>query len=117
MHGKYLGKIISKYKHHPKELDENEWKTLKSIGIILKPVRDQNFDKIVKALMVHYQLYGDYLVPRYFVVPSEEPWPQQCWGLQLGIRVRNIRHNRAYCSMIYYKALEKIGFPMESIIR
>ena len=74
---------------------------------------DQNFHIILSALQVHDQLYGDMLVPRYFVVPSEEPWPSETWGLQLGNRVRNIRQRRAYNKPRYHQILLDAGFVMD----
>lgn len=74
---------------------------------------DQNFNIILAALQVHDQLYGDMLVPRYFFVPSEEPWPPETWGLQLGNRVRNIRQRRAYNKPHYHQILIDAGFVMD----
>ena len=74
---------------------------------------DRNFNVILSALQVHDQLYGDMLVPRYFVVPSEDPWPLDTWGLQLGNRVRNIRQRRAYNKPRYHQILIDAGFVMD----
>jgi len=74
---------------------------------------DQKFNIILSALQVHDELYGDMLVPRYFVVPSEEPWPTDTWGLQLGNRVRNIRQRRAYNKPRYHQILLDAGFVMD----
>jgi len=49
-------------------------------------------------------------VPRYFQVPSEEPWPRETWGIHLGNRVRNIRFGRAYSRPEHVAHLEDIGF-------
>jgi hypothetical protein len=50
---------------------------------------------------------------RYFVVPSEAPWPREAWGLNLGTRVRNIRAKRAYNKPRYHQQLEGAGFVMD----
>eukprot|EP01035_Chromulina_nebulosa_P017598 gene17598-23170_t len=51
---------------------------------------DFNFEIIVLTLIVHQKLFGDMLVPRYYVVPSEQPWPECAWGLQIGFPVESI---------------------------
>jgi hypothetical protein len=72
--------------------------------------RTENFETIMAALRVHDDLFGDLLVPRYFIVPGEEPWPKKTWGLQLGNRVRNIRAKRAYNTPDFHAKLNDIGF-------
>jgi hypothetical protein len=74
--------------------------------------REIKFLQILSALKVHNDLFGDMLVPRYFVVPSEEPWPESTWGMQLGNRVRNIRAKSAYNQPRFHKILEESGFLM-----
>jgi hypothetical protein len=71
---------------------------------------DQKFQLILSALQVHDDLYGDMLVPRYFVVPAEHPWPPAAWDMQLGNRVRNIRARRAYNKPRYHQQLTDVGF-------
>jgi hypothetical protein len=74
--------------------------------------REIKFLQILSALKVHDNLFGDMLVPRYFIVPSEEPWPEPTWGMQLGNRVRNIRAKSAYNQPRFHKILEESGFLM-----
>lgn len=74
--------------------------------------REIKFLQILSALKVHNNLFGDMLVPRYFVVPSEEPWPEPTWGMQLGNRVRNIRAKSAYNQSRFHTILEESGFLM-----
>jgi hypothetical protein len=71
---------------------------------------DQKFQLILSTLQVHDDLYGDMLVPRYFVVPAEDPWPPAAHGMQLGNRVRNIRARRAYNKPRYHQQLADVGF-------
>jgi hypothetical protein len=72
--------------------------------------REDSFHKILSALKAHDNLFGDMLVPRYFIVPSEEPWPVCVWGMQLGNRVRNIRAKTAYNKPHYHQILIDLGF-------
>jgi hypothetical protein len=71
---------------------------------------EDSFQKILLALKAHDNLFGDMLVPRYFIVPSEEPWPLCVWGMQLGNRVRNIRAKTAYNKPHYHQILIDLGF-------
>jgi hypothetical protein len=66
----------------------------------------------IGLLKVHQNVFGDMLVPRYFVIPAEDPWPKECWGLQLGNRVRNIRAKTAYNKPRFHQLLLDEGFMM-----
>ena len=81
-----------------------------SLGISLSRRRSLNFELILKALRTHDELFGDVLVPRYFIVPAEYPWDIECWGMPLGNKVRNIRYRGAYGSTEQRRALREIGF-------
>jgi len=82
---------------------------LLSLGISLSRRRSLNFELILKALRTHDTLFGDVLVPRYFIVPSEYPWDIDCWGMPLGNKVRNIRYRGAYGSTEQRRALRELG--------
>ena len=73
---------------------------------------EMRFLDILSALKAHYKVFGDMLVPRYFVVPSENPWPENVWGMQLGNRVRNIRIKTAYNKPKFHEMLSECGFSM-----
>ena len=47
---------------------------------------------VLQSLQAYQEVRGDLEVPNAFVVPSEAPWPEQAWGVQLGSRVNAIRH-------------------------
>lgn len=51
----------------------------------------KRFELIYSALEVYKSMYGDLTVPQVFIVPSEAPWPEECWELKLGARVNAIR--------------------------
>ena len=44
---------------------------------------------------VYKKLHGDLKVPYDFMVPSEAPWPEDAWGINLGKRV-TIRNQEIY---------------------
>ena len=43
------------------------------------------------ALLAYLEVHDDLRVPQSFVVPSEAPWPEACWGGRLGETVSAIR--------------------------
>lgn len=88
---------------------------LVALGVPLLKRRDQNFELILSALKTHDELFGDLLVPRYFVVPSEDPWAKETWGMPLGHKVRNIRYRGAYSSLNNRRRLREIGFSFEYV--
>jgi hypothetical protein len=51
---------------------------------------------VLPALASYRDAYGGLNVPRPFVVPSEEPWPEDSWGLKLGIVTNAIRSKGVY---------------------
>jgi hypothetical protein len=62
-----------------------------------RPFDDQNWEQMVwPALQVYAQIYGDMLVGRRYVVPSEPPWPDPAWGMNLGKTVNSIRSRGDY---------------------
>ncbi|KAG7377654.1 hypothetical protein PHYPSEUDO_011176 [Phytophthora pseudosyringae] len=68
-------------------------------------------ESIFPALEVFSAQYGHGDVWQDFVVPSEEPWPEDSWGLKLGDTVKNIRRG-AYDSQVQAarKELDALGF-------
>lgn len=88
---------------------------LKEMGVPVFARRENNFELILKALKTHDELFGDLLVPRYFVVPSEHPWPEDTWGMPLGHKVRNIKYRGAYGTLENRKRLREMGFEFEYV--
>jgi len=74
--------------------------------------KEQSFLLVYKALLTHKHIFGDLLVPRYFIVPKKDPWPPEVWGMKLGVRVNNIRTKSSYSDPVYHKLLNDIGFNM-----
>lgn len=49
---------------------------LHKFNISIPSVQDVKFERICRALLCHQNLYGDMLVPRYFIVPKDDSaWP------------------------------------------
>jgi CRISPR/Cas system-associated protein Cas5 (RAMP superfamily) len=61
-----------------------------------------------RALLAYKSREGDLLVPRGFIIPVEDEWEKELWGVKLGTAVDSIRNNNAYKQ--YRPELEKMGF-------
>jgi hypothetical protein len=49
---------------------------LRKFNIPTPKAQDVKFERMCRALLCHQNLYGDMLVPRYFIVPKDDPaWP------------------------------------------
>ena len=79
---------------------------------ISKPRELQHgFKLIYEALLNYKRIYGNLLVPRKFVVPSDDSeWSKELWNIPLGIRVGSIRQGKSYSEVAYAAALDQIGF-------
>ena len=53
---------------------------------------DWKWQCVLQSLQAYQEVHGDLEVPQAFVVPSEEPWPEEAWGMKLGHRMDHIRH-------------------------
>ena len=51
---------------------------------------------VLQSLQAYQEVHGDLQVLRPFAVPSEVPWPEEAWGMQLGYRVHGIRSQEHY---------------------
>lgn len=49
-----------------------------------------DFDEIVDSLKLYRSIFGNYIIPLKFEVPSEQPWPVHLHGLRLGKRLERI---------------------------
>jgi hypothetical protein len=74
---------------------------------------------VVPALAAYRDAHDDLNVPHPFVVPSEEPWPQESWELKLGKAVVHIRSNGAYTRNHpeRLQQLEEMGFVFDGVER
>ncbi|KAH7462964.1 uncharacterized protein KRP23_13181 [Phytophthora ramorum] len=85
---------------------------LEAIGFVWDFFEEEWSGHILPALETFYRLSSHCRVPRNFVVPAEENWPEQSWGLKLGSNVYNIRNRGAYSVQVSRDRprLEAIGF-------
>ncbi|EGZ20463.1 hypothetical protein PHYSODRAFT_298582 [Phytophthora sojae] len=85
---------------------------LEAIGFKFNAFESYFVDRVLPALEVYAEIYGDTHVPQGFIVPSEGRWPQPSWGTKLGHTVRNIRNRHQHAQQVemYRDRLDKIGF-------
>ena len=57
---------------------------------------ERRWEEVRAALRAYKELHDDLEVPVAFVVPSEAPWAEEAWGVQLGSRVSNIRASEQF---------------------
>ena len=92
------------YSTHRAELEE--------MGFDFDPQRTTHGWENVKCALETYQLLHDDLSVRYdFVVPAHPDWPEDLWGMKLGVTVNNIRNNGTYSA--YRAELEEMGFDFD----
>ncbi|CAI5714053.1 unnamed protein product [Peronospora destructor] len=97
------GKYATQVRDSRKELEE--------LGFSFRLVDKAWIESIFPALEVFSAQYGHCDVWQDFVVPSEESWPKDSWGLKLGDTVKNIRRG-AYDTQVRAarKELNALGF-------
>ena len=80
-----------------------------SIGFTFGRVKCSLVWEPVKAAFEKYkELKGDLLIPFDFLVPSNDKWPTEAWGLKLGRIVRRIRFENEFLD--HREELEEMGF-------
>jgi hypothetical protein len=70
---------------------------------------------VMPALAAYRDVHGDLNVPKSFVVPPEEPWPEESWGLKLGRVTDAIRSKGTYTrnQPERLQQLEDVGFVFD----
>ena len=59
-------------------------------------IYEEQWQRILDSMHAYKKLHGDLKVPYDFVVPSEAPWPEDAWGINLGTRLASIRNQENY---------------------
>ncbi|GMI18893.1 hypothetical protein TeGR_g6606, partial [Tetraparma gracilis] len=78
-----------------------------------EPEKDEEEWSLVLACFVLYkEAFGDLKIPNRFAVPSLPPWPEEAWGLKLGLKVGLIRSTGKYTSGSPSRCakLDELGF-------
>jgi hypothetical protein len=71
-------------------------RVLEDIGFAWEKSEYQWAHVVVPALMAYKQAHGDLNIAQNFVVPSEGPWPEKCWGVRLGTSIHRIRTSSCF---------------------
>jgi hypothetical protein len=104
-----LGDVVNNIRRGISYVDRRE--ELSAIGFCFGAAQSRY--KATKAALLQYKNEnGDMLVPRRFIVPRSEEWPQETWNMRLGDIVYNIRRGVNYVDK--REELVKIGFYFES---
>jgi hypothetical protein len=102
--GRYVYRI--KYRGDFPEYSEK----FASIGFQINK-KNYRFELFMKALTTYRDLHeGKTTVPRFFVVPDTDPWPKECHGMKLGIKVSSTRSGRSHYSPECIQRLNDLGF-------
>ncbi|GAB9471337.1 hypothetical protein Gpo141_00008554 [Globisporangium polare] len=85
---------------------------LAKLGFSFSSIESTWDEKILPSLQVFQSVHGHCYVDKYFMVPHEEPWPQQAWGSKLGFIVHNIRSRGDFFQLVGrdMEKLEQLGF-------
>ena len=55
------------------------------------------FDRVKQAMLKFKEINGPVLVIQRFVIPADNlEWPEELWGMKLGIVIKNIKYGNAY---------------------
>uniref|UniRef100_K3WWN4 Helicase-associated domain-containing protein n=1 Tax=Globisporangium ultimum (strain ATCC 200006 / CBS 805.95 / DAOM BR144) TaxID=431595 RepID=K3WWN4_GLOUD len=91
------------------ELDE-----LDAMGFSFNVFESAFVQKVLPALEVYAEQYGDCNVPQGFIVPSDDVWPKRSWGIKLGHIIRNIRSRKQHAEQVeeHRDRLAELGFQL-----
>jgi hypothetical protein len=108
-----LGTFVNNIRHEKSYVDAD----LESIGFDFN--RQEigiGYEAIKVALLTYKNLNSNILVPRIFVVPTNDiAWPIETWGIKLGTVVSDIRRGKSHVDKRV--DLESIGFNYGSLSR
>ncbi|OQR97476.1 hypothetical protein THRCLA_21929 [Thraustotheca clavata] len=113
LHKLKLGKVVNSLRNQQDSLLKEQKKQLDSLGFIWSSWELAWKTKLI-ALEQYKILHGNLYVPRQFIVPKEEPWPESVWGLKLGLAVNNFRGRPDRLTLGQVKALAELDFPWDS---
>jgi hypothetical protein len=72
---------------------------------------EDKFEFKKRILLRYKELHGNILVPRNFIVPWTDNWPEEMWGVKLGYVVHNIRSGAD--TKVNREELIAVGFIFE----
>lgn len=112
--GYRLGKQVSLLRRGGREAPDvlDVLEELDAMGFSFNVIESAFVQKVLPALEVYSQQYGDCNVPQGFVVPSDDAWPRRSWGIKLGHIIRNIRSRKQHAEQVeeHRERLVELGF-------
>jgi hypothetical protein len=110
MWGASLGSVVSSIRNNGAYIEHRAELEAMGFDYSSQPT-GYGWDVVKEALSVYRDTNGHLRVPRRFIVPDAEPWPEEMWGASLGSVVSNIR-NRGYYKE-HRSELEATSFDFE----
>ena len=99
-------------------LPQDDVAQLDALGFVWD-LKGWKWQRVLQALQAYKQVHGDLEVPctQLFVVPSEAPWPEEAWGMQLGAMVGRIRRTDEYVKDYPERRaqLDALGFAWDAV--
>jgi len=85
--------------------------SLEKVGFEWTSRSESKFSNFMQALKVYKVIYKHINISSAFVVPNEQPWPKESWGMPLGQRLALIKSQRLYVknNKVRKKAMQAIG--------
>jgi hypothetical protein len=91
-HVKHLRQSLRR-KEIPDSLKEDR-ALLSSMGFVWN-ANEEKFRRTVDGIVTYRKLFGNYIIPHTFVVPTNQPaWPKALWGINLGEQLYNISREK-----------------------
>ena len=94
MQGEKLGEQLHWIRKH--ELTPKQLEYMESLGISDKGWLEQRAAMLIEALTIYKKVHKIsekkvFTVPKDFIIPSAEPWPQHLWEMPFGSRISGVR--------------------------
>ncbi|KAF0743502.1 hypothetical protein Ae201684P_020106 [Aphanomyces euteiches] len=110
LHGEIFHISAFRRAHRAGLLEPSIVQALDAIGFVWDVPKHQ-WELFMEALNIYKTLHGHVIVPTDFQVPEDDAqWPAHLWAFKLGIKVGNIRRDKAKVPLERKKELDEIQF-------
>ncbi|EQC40004.1 hypothetical protein SDRG_02664 [Saprolegnia diclina VS20] len=114
LHRMKLGKVVNAIRNQVESLPAHEKNQLDALGFVWSSW-ERSWDAKLLALETYHRRFNELHVPRDFVVPKgDASWPEETWGIRLGLAVNNIRGRPERLTLGQLDALASLGFPWDA---
>jgi hypothetical protein len=94
-----------------KNTDENPFNLVRSVPQG-KSNHETPFEFFKRCFLKYKEIHGNVLMPQSLSIPWSESWPEEMWGVKLGLTVSQVRFGR--CFSIHRDELIAIGFDFSN---